>query len=280
VNEKVMDKACDTVKNLAVCDVVKKNDAFTSIEQKFQGDIGVSDSNTSSDEELNAENQMKDVQYEQELPGQCTHNNEIVNSVGKAFAGNDDPSKDPDHSINAENTTVDEPDHTLDSVEVNTVGEANDSNGHPSQVSEFTVNVENSNVDEPDIIHDSFRTIDTNAEQTESMVDDPVEHNDVSRKELPIQCAHDNEEVNTVDKVNDVNGDPGKDSDHTIDAENMTVDEPDRMPDCVEVNTMSEANDVNSLTAIDGHDRQYFNGLRSTVVSRRIFIRLQSLIAC
>ncbi len=36
---------------------------------------------------------------------------------------------------------------------------------------------------------------------------------------------------------------------------------------------------VNSLTAIDGHDRQYFNELRSTVVSRRIFIRLQSLIA-
>jgi hypothetical protein len=36
---------------------------------------------------------------------------------------------------------------------------------------------------------------------------------------------------------------------------------------------------VNSLTAIDGHNRQYFNELRSTVVSCRIFIRLQSLIA-
>ncbi len=35
----------------------------------------------------------------------------------------------------------------------------------------------------------------------------------------------------------------------------------------------------NSLTAIDGHDRQYFNELRSTVVSRQIFIRLHSLIA-
>jgi hypothetical protein len=35
----------------------------------------------------------------------------------------------------------------------------------------------------------------------------------------------------------------------------------------------------NSLTAIDGHDRQYFNELRSTVVSRQIFIRSQSLIA-
>jgi hypothetical protein len=36
---------------------------------------------------------------------------------------------------------------------------------------------------------------------------------------------------------------------------------------------------VNSLTAIDGHDHQYFNELRSTVVSRRIFIRSQSLTA-
>ncbi len=36
---------------------------------------------------------------------------------------------------------------------------------------------------------------------------------------------------------------------------------------------------VNSLTAIDGRDRQYFNELRSTVVSCRIFIRSQSLIA-
>ena len=36
----------------------------------------------------------------------------------------------------------------------------------------------------------------------------------------------------------------------------------------------------NSLTAIVGHDRQYFNELCSTVVSRRIFIRSQSLIAC
>jgi hypothetical protein len=35
----------------------------------------------------------------------------------------------------------------------------------------------------------------------------------------------------------------------------------------------------NSLTAIDSHDRQYFNELRSTVVSRRISIRSQSLIA-
>ncbi len=36
---------------------------------------------------------------------------------------------------------------------------------------------------------------------------------------------------------------------------------------------------INSLTAIDGHDRQYIFELCSTVVSRQIFIRSQSLIA-
>ena len=36
---------------------------------------------------------------------------------------------------------------------------------------------------------------------------------------------------------------------------------------------------LNSLTAIDAHERQLFNELRSTIVSRRIFIRSQSLMA-
>ena len=36
---------------------------------------------------------------------------------------------------------------------------------------------------------------------------------------------------------------------------------------------------VNSLPAIDAHERQRFNKLCGTVVSRRIFIRSQSLIA-
>jgi hypothetical protein len=166
---------------------------------------------------------------------------------------NGDPSKDPDHTIDAENTTVDEPDCTLDSVEVNIVGEANDTNGHPSQESYVTVDVENSNIDEPDIIHDSSKTIDTNAEQIESMVDDYVEYNDVSQKKLPVQCVHDSEEVNTVDKATDVNGDPSKDSDHAIDAENMTVDDPDCILDSVEVNTVGEANDIN------GHPSQEFD---------------------
>ncbi len=157
---------------------------------------------------------------------------------------NGDPSKGPEHTADAEIRTVDELDCTLDSVEVNTVGEANDTNGHPSQESDVAVDAENSDIDEPDIIHDSSKTIDTNAEQKKSMVD-----ND----ELPVQCAHVSEGVNIVDKATDVNGDPSKDSDHTIDAENMTVDEPDCILDNVEVNTMDVANDSN------GHPSQEFD---------------------
>ncbi len=118
MNESIFDKVCDTVGALAICDDVEKNDAFTSIEQESQGDIGVSDYNTSSDEQIIAENQAKDVQDEQELPGQHTHHNEIINLVGEATDGNDYPSKDPDHAIDAENTIVDEPDRTLDSMEI------------------------------------------------------------------------------------------------------------------------------------------------------------------
>ncbi len=36
---------------------------------------------------------------------------------------------------------------------------------------------------------------------------------------------------------------------------------------------------INSLTAIGGHDRQYFNELRARVVSPQIFVRSRSLIA-
>jgi hypothetical protein len=128
------------------------------------------------------------------------------------------PNIDSDHTIDAENTTVDEPDCSLDSVEVNTVGEANDTNGHPSQETDVTVDAENSNIDGLDIIHDRSKTIDTNFKQTEPIVDSDVDRNDVSQKELPVQSAHESEEVNTVDKATDVNGDPSKDSDHTIDA--------------------------------------------------------------
>jgi hypothetical protein len=93
---------------------------------------------------------------------------------------NGDPSKDSDHTIDAEKMTVDEPDHIFDSVEVNTVGEENDVRGLCSQETGVQINRENSNVDEPNI-HDRSKTNDANAEQTNSIVDDDVEQNDVSQ---------------------------------------------------------------------------------------------------
>jgi hypothetical protein len=80
---------------------------------------------------------------------------------------NGDSSKDSDHTIDAENMTVDEPDCILDSVEVNTVGEANDVHGHSSQEMDVQIDVENSNVDESNI-HDSSKTNYGNAEQIDS----------------------------------------------------------------------------------------------------------------
>ncbi len=50
VNESIVNKACDTVGDLAICDDVEKNDAFTSNKQESQGDIGVANYNISSDE--------------------------------------------------------------------------------------------------------------------------------------------------------------------------------------------------------------------------------------
>ncbi len=118
VNESIVDKACDNVGDLAICDDVEKNDAFTSIRQESQCDIGVSDYDVSFDEQIFAENQAKNVQDEQELPGQCTHHIEIINSIGEATDGNDDPSTDPDHAIDAEKSIIDEPDCTLDSMSI------------------------------------------------------------------------------------------------------------------------------------------------------------------
>jgi hypothetical protein len=47
----------------------------------------VSDDNISYDEQIFAENWEKNVQDEQELPGQQSYHNEIVNSVGEQLMG-------------------------------------------------------------------------------------------------------------------------------------------------------------------------------------------------
>ncbi len=72
-----------------------------------------------------------------------------------------DPSKDSDHTIDAENMTVDEPDSIFDSVEVNTLGEENDVHGLCSQETGVQMDRENSNIDEPNI-HDISKTNDAN----------------------------------------------------------------------------------------------------------------------
>jgi hypothetical protein len=59
-----------------------------------------------------------------------------------------------------------------------TVSEANDVHGHSSQEIGVQTDRENSNVDEPNI-HDSSKTNHGNAEQTDSIVDDDVEQNNV-----------------------------------------------------------------------------------------------------
>ncbi len=64
--------------------------------------------------------------------------------------------------------------------DLNTVSEANDVHGHSSQEIGVQIDVENSNIDEPNI-HDNTKTNDGNAEQTESIIDDDVEQNDVSQ---------------------------------------------------------------------------------------------------
>ncbi len=64
--------------------------------------------------------------------------------------------------------------------DLNTVSEANDVHGHFSQEIGVQIDRENINVDEPNI-HDSSKTNDDDAEQTESIVDNDVEQNDVSQ---------------------------------------------------------------------------------------------------
>ncbi len=94
--------------------------------------------------------------------------------------------------------------------------------------------------------------------QAESIVPDRSEIKNTSMlsgQELPTQCANENEGVYSVHEASDANGDPSKDSNHTIDAENMTVDEPDCFLDSVEVNTVGEANDINGHLSQVDHNR-------------------------
>jgi hypothetical protein len=91
------------------------------------------------------------------------------------------------------------------------------------------------------------RTIDTNVEQSESIVDFDGKCNDELQIELPVQSVHESGEINTVDKANNVNGDPNKDLDHTNVTKNMAVDDSNIIFDSVELNTVPEKNNVHDV---------------------------------
>jgi hypothetical protein len=104
--------------------------------------------------------------------------------------------------------TVNEPDCFFDSVEINTVGEENDVHGLCSQETGVQMGRENSNVDEPNM-HDSSKTNDANADQTNLIVDDDVEQNDVCQN--IIQCLQNKTVCKDVgiekaDEITNVNG--------------------------------------------------------------------------
>ncbi len=168
--------------------------------------------------------------------------------MDKATDVNGDPSKGSGHTIDAENMTVDEPDCTLDSREANTVGEANDANGHPSQKSDVTIDAENSNVGESDIIHYNSKTNDVNAEQTESMVDDDNEHNDVSQniiQGLQKETVSDDIEMEKANETTDATGCANKDCDDRIDEENTIMEQGKDL-------SIQDGVEMNDATPIEG----------------------------
>ena len=197
----------------------------------------------------------------QEIPSQRAKDNDGFNLVDKATDTNGNPSKDSEHTDDVENLTFDKPDGIFDNVEGNTVAEGNDTYGHPSQESVVIVEAENSAIDGLGIIHDSSKTIDTNVEQIESIFGFDGECDDVLQKELPVQSVHESEEINTVDKANDMNGDSNKDSDHTNVAENMAVEDSILSFNNVEVSTVAEGKNVHDVcvqenTLNDGNNEQ------------------------
>jgi hypothetical protein len=173
----------------------------------------------------------------------------------------------------------------FDNAEVNTVAEGDDTYGHPSQESVVIVEAENSAFDGLGIINDSSKTIDTNVEQIESIVGFDDDCDNVLQKELPVQSVHESEEINTVDKANDMNGDPNKDSDHTYVAENMAVEDSILFFNNVEISTVAEENNVHDvsvqeITLNDGNNEQTTSSANDEVeqndVSQKKYSRLST----
>ncbi len=195
-----------------------------------------SHANADSDEQINVGNQANDVQVEsmfadssemkdtstpceQELLVQCALDSVEVNAADKATDAYGHPNKDSDDRIDAENMNVDEPNSALDCVEVNKADKATDANGDPSKDSDDKIDAGNMNVEKPDMIHGGSKTNDANTEQTESMVDDDVEMNDLSTtidQGLQEETVSDNVEMDKADKTTDAFGHVSIDSDDRI----------------------------------------------------------------
>ncbi len=128
-----------------------------------------------------------------------------------------------------------------DYAELNQVHVVNNAHSHTNIDSDEQINVGNQ----------------ANDVQAESMFADSSDMNNTytpSEQELPVQRALDSVEVNTVDKATDMNDDPRKDFDDTIDAEKIHVDEPDHASDSVEVNIVDKANDANGQPSQNSDD--------------------------
>jgi hypothetical protein len=101
-------------------------------------------------------------------------------------------------------------------------------NDHPSQESDVPIDAENSKIDEPDIIHDSSKTNGANAEQTESMVYDDVDQNDVSQniiQGLQKETVSDDVEMEKADETTDASGHVNKDCNDRINEEYTIIDQ-------------------------------------------------------
>jgi hypothetical protein len=162
---------------------------------------------------------------EKELPVQRALDSVEVNTDNRSTDVNDDPWKDSDDSIDAENINVDKPVHASDSVEVNTVDKANYANGQPSQDSDDRIDVANMNVDEPDCASNKVE-VNANAEQTESIVNDDVEQNDVSKninQGLQKETVSDDVEMEKVDKTTGAFGHASTDCDDIINEGNTII---------------------------------------------------------
>jgi hypothetical protein len=78
------------------------------------------------------------------------------------------------------------------------------------------------------MIHDSSKTNDANAEQTELMVDDDFEMNDASptiEQYLQVEAVRDSVEMDKADKATDAYGHASTDSDDGITVGNIAIDE-------------------------------------------------------